>query len=563
MAEQRGQGQETENPSGPAAASLWPLSALQLDDLLEELRARAGAARESQVRTASLLDAVVAVSSNLDLADVLHRIVVSACELVDATYGALGVLGPSGEELVEFVTHGLTDEGRAAIGPLPRGHGLLGLIISSPQPQRVSDIGQHPKSYGFPPNHPPMTSFLGAPVRIRDDVFGNLYLTDKKNAKDFSQDDEAILVALAAAAGVAIENARLYDRARGQQLWAEAAGRATQGLLAGEAQDVVLAEVAHRVAELTQASSCFVALTRGTDVVVVASTATGPPVGTSVGDLGLRAAMLADGRTVHSDSGGSTGTRSTVPLAVGDTPMGVIVVDWTGEERASHLAELIVLAEQLTVSLVAATAQTERARAELLADRDRIARDMHDHVIQRLFATGMSLQSASRLSDDAVRPRLERAVDDLDAAIKDIRHTIFALHRPVVARDLASEITAICRDASVTLGFPPDLRLVGHTDDLPEQLETDVLAVLREALSNVARHASATSAQVSVETNDGVVVTVVDDGRGLDPDRTRSSGLANLARRAEERGGALLVERQEPSGTCLVWSVPAGEGELA
>ncbi|UUZ44490.1 GAF domain-containing protein [Janibacter limosus] len=186
MAEQRRHGRETQGPSGPAAASLWPLSALELDDLLEELRARAGVARESQVRMASLLDAVVAVSSNLDLADVLHRIVVSACELVDATYGALGVLGPSGEELVEFVTHGLTDEGRAAIGPLPRGHGLLGLIISSPQPQRVSDIGEHPKSYGFPPNHPPMTSFLGAPVRIRDDVFGNLYLTDKKHAKNFS-----------------------------------------------------------------------------------------------------------------------------------------------------------------------------------------------------------------------------------------------------------------------------------------------------------------------------------------------------------------------------------------
>ncbi|UUZ44488.1 histidine kinase [Janibacter limosus] len=188
---------------------------------------------------------------------------------------------------------------------------------------------------------------------------------------------------------------------------------------------------------------------------------------------------------------------------------------------------------------------------------------MHDHVIQRLFATGMSLQSASRLSDDAVRPRLERAVDDLDAAIKDIRHTIFALHRPAVARDLASEITSVCRDASVTLGFPPDLRPVGRTDDLPEQLEADVLAVLREALSNVAGHASATSVRVSVEASGGVVVTVVDDGQGLDPDRTRSSGPANLARRADERGGELRVERHEPSGTRLVWSVPAGEDDSA
>ena len=515
---------------------------------------------------ASLLDAVVAVSSNLDLADVLHRIVVSACELVDATYGALGVLGPSGEELIEFVTHGLTDEERAAIGPLPRGHGLLGLIITSPQPQRVPDIGQHPKSYGFPANHPPMTSFLGAPVRIRDEVFGNLYLTDKRHAKEFSQDDEAILVALAAAAGVAIENARLYDRTRGQQLWSEVAGRATQDLLAGEAHDTVLAEVAARVAELTGASSCYVALAREVDLVVVSATADEPAIGSSVTDSELRAAMLTDAQSValaQEPSGGtrSPGTRATVPLVLGETPMGVIVVDWLGEGRPDHLAELSGFAERLTVSLVAATAQTERARAELFEDRDRIARDMHDHVIQRLFATGMSLQSAARLSDDKVRARLERAVDDLDAAIKDIRHTIFALHRPVTGRDLASEITTVCRDASVTLGFPPDLRLVGRMNDLPEQLETDVLAVLREGLSNVARHAGATSVQVSVTVDGGVSVTVIDDGRGLDPDRSRSSGLENLARRAERRGGALLLEGLEPSGTRLVWNVPFNEDE--
>lgn len=568
MAEQRGEGHQAEDPSGSATSSIWSLSALQLDDLLDELRARAGSARESQERMASLLDAVVAVSSNLDLADVLHRIVVSACELVDATYGALGVLGPGGEELIEFVTHGLTDEERAAIGPLPRGHGLLGLIITSPQPQRVPDIGQHPKSYGFPANHPPMTSFLGAPVRIRDEVFGNLYLTDKRHAKEFSQDDEAILVALAAAAGVAIENARLYDRTRGQQLWSEVAGRATQDLLAGEAHDTVLAEVAARVAELTGASSCFVALAREVDLVVVSATADEPAIGSSVTDSALRAAMLTDAQSValaQERSGGtrSPGTRATVPLVLGETPMGVIVVDWLGEGRPDHLAELSGFAERLTVSLVAATAQTERARAELFEDRDRIARDMHDHVIQRLFATGMSLQSAARLSDDKVRARLERAVDDLDAAIKDIRHTIFALHRPVTGRDLASEITTVCRDASVTLGFPPDLRLVGRMNDLPEQLETDVLAVLREGLSNVARHAGATSVQVSVTVDGGVSVTVIDDGRGLDPDRSRSSGLENLARRAERRGGALLLQGHDPSGTRLAWSVPFNEDEVS
>ncbi|MEO7270084.1 MAG: GAF domain-containing sensor histidine kinase [Knoellia sp.] len=563
MADKRVRGQTPRDPAGSTSASLWSASSMQLDDLLEELRARAGSARESQVRMSSLLDAVVAVSSDLDLADVLHRIVVSACELVDATYGALGVLGPGGEELIEFVTHGLTDEERDAIGTLPRGHGLLGLIITSPQPQRVTDIGKHAKSYGYPPNHPPMTSFLGAPVRIRDEVFGNLYLTDKRHAKEFSEDDETILVALAAAAGVAIENARLYDRTRGQQLWGDVAARATQGLLAGEAREVVLAEVASRVAELTEASSCFVALTQGADLVVIASTEVGPAVGTSVSEVGLRAAMLSEPESAQVETHGSTGTRSTAPLVLGEAPLGLIVVDWAAEERPSHLQELSAFAERLTVSLVAASAQTERARAELYEDRDRIARDMHDHVIQRLFATGMSLQSAARLSNETVRPRLDRAVDDLDAAIKDIRHTIFALHRPPGARELASEITAVCRDASVTLGFPPELRLSGRTNDLPEQVEADVLAVLREGLSNVARHAGASTVKVAVEIHGEVVVTVADDGRGLDPERKRSSGLDNLARRAESRGGTLLLEAGEPSGTLLVWRIPLGDGKQA
>ncbi|MEO7268744.1 MAG: histidine kinase [Knoellia sp.] len=286
-------------------------------------------------------------------------------------------------------------------------------------------------------------------------------------------------------------------------------------------------------------------------------------MGTSVEDLALRAAMLAQPRSVHVDTAGSTGTRSTVPLVLREAPLGLLVVDWTSEQRLSHLPELSGLAERLTVSLVAASAQTEKARAELFEDRDRIARDMHDHVIQRLFATGMSLQSVARLSDETVRPLLERAVDDLDAAIKDIRHTIFALHRPLAGRELASEITAVCRDSLVTLGFPPDLHLSGRTNELPEQLETDVLAVLREGLSNVARLAGATSVQVSVEVNGGVVVTVVDDGRGLEPGRSRSSGLDNLARRAERRAGTPLMESHEPSGTRLVWSVPFDEDEVS
>ncbi|KGN40685.1 histidine kinase [Knoellia aerolata DSM 18566] len=538
------------------------MSSLDLDDLVEELRGRASSARESQERLSSLLDAVLAVSSNLDLAEVLHRIVVVACELVDATYGALGVLGPGGEDLVEFVTHGLTDDEREAIGPLPRGHGLLGLIIESPKPQRVRNIGEHPDSYGFPPHHPPMTSFLGAPVRIRDQVFGNLYLTDKRTGPEFSEDDEAILGALAAAAGVAIDNARLYDGVRIQQLWGEVIGNATQSLLAGRPQGEVLAEVVVGIQDLTGASACLIALSDESELVVAATTNGPAPDGDlpaarePVQDAELRAALLEPPRLV---ARGTRATRAHVPLALGRTPLGILVVDWAEGEQSGHLTHLADFGRGLAVSLGAASARSERARSELFEDRERIARDMHDNVIQRLFATGMSLQSAAPMSEPHVRRKLESAVDELDAAIKDIRHAIFALHRVPGARPLSAEIATVCGDAAVTLGFAPELRLSGRMADIPDSVSADLLAVVREALSNVARHASASSAHVSVEVGDDVRVVVADDGRGLPSDAVRS-GLANLARRAQNRGGTFTLEAQVPSGTSLVWCVPLERG---
>lgn len=579
-------GEASQEPTSTGAAGQdggqrWPLSSLELDDLVEELRARADSARVSQERLGSLLDAVIAVSSDLELAEVLHRIVVAACELVDATYGALGVLGPSGEELVEFVTNGITDEERAAIGPLPRGHGLLGMIIRSPHPQRVGNIGRHPDSYGFPPNHPPMTSFLGAPVRIRDQVFGNLYLTDKRSAPEFSDDDEAVLSALAAAAGVAVENARLYEHARTQQQWGEVLSDATQALLAGTAQEVVLADVASDVCRLARADACFLALRQGYDV-VVAATAQGaaeegglaenvpagsrqspghparaerpglPAPGDVVRDPAVLSAMLGH---VHTESRDPRGACAMVPIALGASPLGVLVAEWEGEEHVDQVAHLELLGRSLAISLGAASARTDRARSELLEDRDRIARDMHDNVIQRLFATGMSLQSAAPASTPEVRAKLDRAVDELDAAIADIRHTIFALHRVPDARPLSAEIATVCGDAAVTLGFSPELRMSGPLAEVPEAVAPELVAVVREALSNVARHAAASTVTVAVDVADAVSVTVTDDGRGL-PEGVRRSGLCNLARRAEGRGGTFTTGPGVAGGTRLHWRVP-------
>jgi signal transduction histidine kinase len=542
----------TSNEPGPG--SIARLSTLDLDDLLEELRARAGSTRAAQARMSALLDAVVAVSSDLELAAVLRRIVQSACELVDATYGALGVLGPNGEQLVEFVTHGISEEDRAAIGTLPHGRGLLGLLITSPHVHRVDRIADHPDSYGFPPNHPPMTSFLGAPVRIRDEVFGNLYMTDKRHAERFSADDEAILTALAAAAGVAIDNARLYDRSVMQHQWGEATRHLVSGLLQGESEADVLADAVERVLGVTGARQALILKPAGHQLVVAASAGESvPAVGTPVDDPQLRAALAATtAPEPRPDS-----ADAVVPLtAGGQVTLGLLVIHGLPTALGGNVAPLVDFGHRLAVGITAAMSQREQSRLALLEDRDRIARDMHDHVIQRLFATGMSLQSASRLTtEQAARDRIEAAVDEVDAVIKDIRHTIFALHRAPDARSLAAELAAICDSAVVSLGFAPSLTIHGSPADVPEAVAADLLAVVREGLSNVARHARAGAAEVVVDVSDELRVHVRDDGSGLTGDPARS-GLDNLARRADHLGGRLEVHARATGGTDLEWQVP-------
>ncbi len=540
-------------PLDQGPGSIARLSGLDLDDLIEELRSRAGSARTAQERLRALLDAVVAVTSDLELAAVLRRIVESACQLVDATYGALGVLGPGGEELIEFVTHGISEEARAGIGPLPHGRGLLGMIITSPHPQRVDRISEHPDSYGFPANHPEMTSFLGAPVRIRNQVFGNLYLTDKRNAERFSEDDETILTALAAAAGVAIDNARLYHRSVTQQHWGEATRDLVSALLAGGSEVEVLSDAVERVLHLTGAQGAFIAQPSGRDLVVVAAAgAKAPDVGAVLDDPETRATLASTPSEPD-----PAADHVVVPLSVGGhQALGVMVVHGLPAELGGTSAPLLDFAQRLAVGLTAASSQREKARIDLLEDRDRIARDMHDHVIQRLFATGMSLQSASRLTTErTARERIETAVDEVDAVIKDIRHTIFALNRAPDARSLAAEVTTICEAAAVSLGFAPSLTMRGSVGDVPEHIAADLLAVVREGLSNVARHARASTAEVVVEISDTVLVRVRDDGVGLPADAARS-GLDNLARRADGRGGRFDLVAAEAGGTVLDWEVP-------
>ncbi len=573
----------TEGPQDPAEAPAWPqLGALDLDDILEELRGRAQLAQDAQRRMAGLLDAVVAVSSDLELSQVLSRIVHSACELVGASYGALGVLGPEGERLVEFVTEGLTDEEREGIGDLPHGRGVLGLLIRDPRPRRLRDISAHPDSYGFPPNHPPMHSFLGAPVSIRGQVFGNLYMSEKRGAREFTEDDEAILVALAAAAGVAIENARLYDRTRRQRELSDAVTEMTQHLLEGGGTDDALRLMALRSAELTGAELSVVALYDAEQRLVVratsmpdATTARGSELGpgrwADILEAGEPLLLLAHvGERPAPESAAlrrlgalaETGPTAVVAVVVGDARLGVLGVAWRQDDdvtAAESVEPLRVFARTAALALEAASAQRDRGRMELLEDRDRIARDMHDHVIQRLFATGLSLQSATRMTEEPrVASRLSAAVDELDDAIKDIRQTIFALHRPIGGAGVRAEVDELVQQAAASLGFVPELDLPEDLSALADELEPEVLAVVREGLANVVRHAHSSWCRVAVDVGPAVVVLVEDDGRGIGPDGERS-GLANLARRADRLGGALDVGDREPSGTRVLWSVPFDE----
>ncbi|MEP7034441.1 MAG: GAF domain-containing protein [Dermatophilaceae bacterium] len=568
------------------AASQPATVALSPDQLLDELRSRAQASGRAQERLSALLDAVMAVTADLELSEVLARIVRAGCELVDAKYGALGVLGPDREHLVEFVSQGIGQEEREAIGDLPTGRGVLGLLTHEPRPLRLSDIETHPDSFGFPPNHPPMHSFLGTPVRIRDEVFGNLYMTEKHGAADFTMDDEAILVALAAAAGIAIENARQYEWSRRQRRWLETTGDVTQLLFEGRGEGSAMDVLAKRLLELSQAQLAMVALYDEDDDLLVRAVRCGES------SEALTRAKRALGSDLHrghwreivtarepvllltrpgdpteddlssevrhlgiSDPHGPT---ALLPIVVGDDEIGVIAVAWAMEAEAlveNAIPLLAALSQQMGLALVAGRSQRDRSRLAMLEDRERIARDMHDLVIQRLFATGLSLQAAGRQADTpTIAARLNEAVDELDAAIKDIRQTIFELHRERPIRELREEIADLVRGSMESLGFAPELTIDGPLNDLAPDLEGDLVAVIREGLANVARHARASSVSVRVRSADAIRIEVSDDGVGIAAN-VLESGLGNLRQRAESHGGSLTLRQRSPHGTSLVWQV--------
>ncbi|WP_372453747.1 sensor histidine kinase [Acrocarpospora catenulata] len=553
------------------------LPSMRLDDLLAELQTRLEAVLATRDRVHALLEAVVLVGSDLELETVLQRIVETATRLVDATYGALGVVGEE-STLVEFIPVGLDEEEIARIEHWPHGLGLLGLLIKKPVPLRLARISDHPDSYGFPPGHPPMGSFLGVPLRVREEVFGNLYLTEKRGGAEFDEEDEAVVTALATAAGVAIENARLYEETRRRESWLQASSEVTTGLLSGAGPEEVLTQVARRGRQMVDADTATLLFPAGDPDhlrVLIADGAEGlegveipladslPGRAYSSGEPQMVSDLTASDLDVI--EGLPTGAAAAVPLGKPGSVRGVLALaNRPGRLpfTRSGLRMLHAFADQAAIALELAETRQHAERLGLLEERDRIAKDLHDVVIQRLFATAMTLMSTIRLIEQPeAGTRVRHAVDELDETIRQIRSTIFALQSPKLPDDpsLRARVVDLVEGARGHLGFMPGLRMEGQLDhEITEPVAVQLLAVLREALSNVVRHAKASTADVAVEVRGGLLtLTVQDNGVGL-PAGGRRSGLRNLQERAAQLGGSFLAEPAPGGGTRVCWSVPAG-----
>lgn len=530
----------------------------------------------SHEQSGALLDAVLAFSADLELSEVLVHIVRSACTLVGADYGALGVLAPDRDHLVEFVTHGMSEEQLEAIGVLPQGLGVLGLLTRDPRPLRLANVDDHPEALGFPPGHPRMRSFLGTPVRVREEVFGNLYLANKQGGEEFTEEDETTLVALAAAAGVAIDNARLYDRSQRRERWSKALGELTQNLLEDGVEDDTLDLMVVRARSLTGALVVGVAIFDDAGGLVLRSITSGEPgqvlpPSEWAALLAARRPQLwlpgAEGSPFEQVArsarrlGGldDPGPTALIPVDAGRGDVGVVMAAWALDQARLAVEVMPALTEfalQAGVAIVAARSQRDISRLALLEERDRIARDMHDNVVQRLFATGLSLQSAAPLAQHpVVRERLLDAVDALDSAIKEIRQAIFELHMVDPGAGVLVVLEQLVEDYAQSLGFVPELSVEGRLAALPDDLRADAIAVVRECLANIARHAAAGRVSVSICIDDDLDIAVADDGVGMDPSAARS-GLVNLRTRAVARGGSLAISRTPSGGTLVRWHVP-------
>ncbi|WP_082589631.1 GAF domain-containing protein [Agromyces sp. Soil535] len=550
----------------------------ELDRTLQELVKRADEVMRTQSRLRALLRATEAVVEPIELPMVLERIVHAAVELVDAEYGALGVVAEAGG-LEEFIHVGMSPEAVASIGHLPEGRGVLGALIDDPRPIRLRHISDDPRSVGFPHGHPPMDGFLGVPVRVRDEVFGNLYLSNPQGG-EFTAEDEELVTALAATAGFAIANARLFDETRMRQLWTASSAQIASSLL-DTAGDAALPMLADELIARTGADRICIVLPGPEPFTVTVAEARGngadvlvgaviPAMRTSAGIVLESGESRSRSGARHDDptdalaiaEGDAAGPSMFIALKNTETVWGVLVAARsTGRPHftASEVAIADDLAGRVGLAIELAKAREDRQRALLVEERSRIARDLHDHVIQQLFGTGLVLQAlAGEVSGGEASQRLRSAITTLDESIAQIRTIIFAItphegaepslrHRVL---DIAAECSAsLAQPVAVGFRGPLDLLVTGSLAD-------DVTAVVRELLTNAVKHASADTIRLTVDAGQDLIRVVVDDdGGGIHGDGRRS-GLANLQERAEQRGGGMRVD-SAPGRTSIEWSVPA------
>ncbi|HET6167943.1 MAG TPA: GAF domain-containing protein [Marmoricola sp.] len=554
---------------------------MDLDELLAQLVDRAQDVRGAHHRLRGLLRANQSIIANLALETVLQRIVEAACELLEARYGALGVLSPDGHGLEQFIHVGIDQATVDRIGNLPQGKGVLGALIEHPAPIRLHDLRDDPRSVGFPAGHPPMETFLGVPITIRGEVFGNLYLTERRTG-DFTDSDVELASALAATAAVAIENARLYEEAGRRQEWSQAAADVALMLVTSPGEDAlrVVAEHVHRLARadvvnlvLPEADGAHlavaVAVGEGADVLEGERYPRAGTLSDEVLDTGRPVLVTSEedhpGQTVHLRDVVPVGPVMVLPLAGGaGTTRGSLVVGRRtgGRQFSTTDVELATsFANQAAVALELAESRQDKERMQLFEDRDRIARDLHDHVIQQLFASGLTLQGISMgLGDPEQAARIEQVVDNLDAAIKQIRNSIFELRDRLGPQGLGvrAAVLDVVAGLSSVLGFEPVVRFAGPVDTLiDESLGEDVVAVVREGLTNVAKHAQAAAVEISLTaSSDRVELRIADDGIGLG-ETDRRSGLDNLASRARQRAGTFSAAAPpDGRGSVLLWVAP-------
>jgi signal transduction histidine kinase len=545
------------------------------EEQISELR---GALSHLPLRAMSgLVEAMLVVTAGLDLDETLQTIIRTATKLVDARYGALGIRG-EGHEIVDFVLEGMGAADLERIGKVPEGIGVLGLLLDDPKSIRLEEIAKHPASVGFPPNHPPMHTFLGVPIRIREEIFGNLYLTEKAGGEQFTDEDEVLVEALAAAAGIAIDNARLYQKAQTRQAWIESTRDIATQFLAGDEPAEVLRRTAVEVLGLAQADGAFIAVSadigRGTEpvrellVVEAVGAARVPehaPVvdvdgnifGQVLADLTPRRLPGIDEPALMKRLMDDAGPAMVIPLR---TNIGGIVVllRRRGERvfSAEQLDLMVAFVDQAGLAWQLANSQRRMHQLEVISERDRIARDLHDHVIQRLFAVGLTLQGAiPRARIPEVQTRLADTVDELQNVIQEIRTTIFDLHGGSSGTTRLRQRIGEAVSAFAGSGVRTTVSFVGPLSVVDQTLADHAEAVVREAVSNAVRHAGAQTLTVTVRVEDELSIEVVDDGCGMPPDVT-PSGLNNLRARARDVGGELMVAAATGGGTVVRWVAP-------